>query len=148
MADLLDFPQHIYQHAFFLDFQLLFKVIIFLLFRATCTPYGCYQGRGLIGAASAAAMARLNLSRVCDLHHSSWQCWINTEQGQGLNPCPYEYQLALLLLSYDKNSYLMIFYLGIAEDKGKNDVLCSLLHEVKSGIYVNAQRLAWHSEHP
>ena len=36
------------------------------------------------------ATARPDLSRVCNLHHSSQQQWIlNTEPGQGLKPQPH-----------------------------------------------------------
>ena len=43
----------------------------FLLFGATPTAYGSSQARGQIGATAVTAMP--DLSRVCDLHHSSWQ---------------------------------------------------------------------------
>ena len=54
------------------------------------------------------ALARPEPRRVCDLCHSSWQCWIvnPTEWGQGLNLCPHGYWLGLLPLSHDRNSHL------------------------------------------
>ena len=50
----------------------------FWLFRATLAAYGSSQARGWIRAAAAYAYATAmpNLSRLCDLHHSSWQCQI------------------------------------------------------------------------
>ena len=57
---------------FFLSFFLPF------LFRAA-PAYGSSQARGQIGAAAEAhttATAMQDLSRVGDLHHSSWQCQI------------------------------------------------------------------------
>ena len=44
-------------------------VYLFLLSRAAPVAYGRSQ-------AIATATATLDLSRVCDLHHSSGQCWI------------------------------------------------------------------------
>ena len=35
------------------------------------------------------AIAMQDLSHIYDLHHSSWQHQILTEQGQGLNLCPH-----------------------------------------------------------
>ena len=50
-------------------------------FRAAPVAYGGSQGRVLIGAVAASlhtatATARPDPSCVCNLHHSSWQCWI------------------------------------------------------------------------
>ena len=42
---------------------------LFCLFRATPMAYGGSQVRGQIGV-------RQDPSCICDLHHSSWQCWI------------------------------------------------------------------------
>jgi len=71
---------------FYLIWELgfLFSYFIYLLtyfcfFRATPEAYGSSQARGHIRAISAGlciAIATLDPSRVCDLHHSSWQCWI------------------------------------------------------------------------
>ena len=43
----------------------------FFFFRATPVAYEGSQARGQIGAVAATATATLDLSRVCDLHHSS-----------------------------------------------------------------------------
>ena len=61
------------------DFMFFLLLLSFCLFRATPTAYGGSQARGLIGAIAAAytrATAKPDPSQVCDLHHSSWQCWI------------------------------------------------------------------------
>ena len=60
---------------FFLDFAFFFR-----------TTYGSSQARGPMGAAAASlhhsnaiamhTIAMPDLSHVCDLCHSSWQCWI------------------------------------------------------------------------
>ena len=49
------------------------------LFRAVPAAYGSSQARGPTGAAAAifdTATAKQDLSHVCNLHHSSWQCQI------------------------------------------------------------------------
>ena len=57
-------------------------LFVCLLFRATPEVYGISQARGLIGTSAASlhhsptATATPDLSRVCDLHHSSRQHWI------------------------------------------------------------------------
>ena len=54
-------------------------LFIYFLFRPAPAAYGNSQARGPIGAAAASqarATAKWDLSRVCDLHHSSWQRWI------------------------------------------------------------------------
>ena len=61
----------IFYYFFILFYCLLFYFIVFY-FRATPTAYGGSQARGLIGAYTTAT-AMPDLSRVCDLHHSSWQ---------------------------------------------------------------------------
>ena len=48
-------------------------VYLFLPFRATLEAHGDSQARDLNRAT---ATARPDLSRVCDLHHSSWQRWV------------------------------------------------------------------------
>ena len=48
-------------------------------FRATFVAYGSSQARGLIRAvlpAYTTATAMTDLSHVCNLHHTSWQCQI------------------------------------------------------------------------
>ena len=55
----------------------LFLLHLFFFFTAALTAYGCSQARGRIGALACTtdtAMPDPNL--ICDLHHSSWQCWI------------------------------------------------------------------------
>ena len=52
---------------------------IYLFLRATLAAYGSSQARGRIGDAAAGyttATATWDLSRICDLHHSSRQHWI------------------------------------------------------------------------
>ena len=50
-----------------------FFFFFFLLFRAAPVAYGVFQARGLIGVTATTATAMQGPSRVCDLHHSSWQ---------------------------------------------------------------------------
>ena len=45
------------------------------IFRVTPEAYGGSEARGQIRA-SAAGLATQDPSRICDLHHSSQQCWI------------------------------------------------------------------------
>ena len=51
-----------------------FYFFFFCLFRATPAAYRGSQPRGLIRAV--AAGLHHSFSNICDLHHSSWQCWI------------------------------------------------------------------------
>ena len=68
-------------------------VCVCVCFRATPSAYGGSQARGPIGTTAASlaiGTATRDPSRVCDLPHSSGQCWIlTTERGQGLNPQPH-----------------------------------------------------------
>ena len=51
----------------------------FLLFMAEPAVYGNSLARDPVGAALpvyTTATATQNPSRICNLHHSSWQCWI------------------------------------------------------------------------
>ena len=48
----------------------------FCLFRATPVAYGGSKARGRISAVVATATAKWDMSRVCDLYHSSGQCQI------------------------------------------------------------------------
>ena len=66
---------------FFQEFPYCFFVCV-CLFRATITVYGGFQARGRSGAVAATATATPDPSRICDLHHSSWQCWILNPLGQ------------------------------------------------------------------
>ena len=55
------------------------NLLLFFLFQAASVTSGSSQARGRIGVAAeayATAMAVLNLSCICDLCHSSQQCWI------------------------------------------------------------------------
>ena len=59
--------------------QFNFRAFFFFLFRDTPTVYGDSQARGQIRASAAGlatATATQDLSHVCDLHYSSWQCQI------------------------------------------------------------------------
>ena len=83
----------------YLDFKINIRVIrntgllssltgnfFFLLFRAAPAAYGCSQARRRIGATAAGkaskaiahskARSERDPSYDCDLHHSTWQCWI------------------------------------------------------------------------
>ena len=51
----------------------LINLFIYLLIRATPTAYGCFQARGRI---QAYATATQDLTHICNLCHSSQQCWI------------------------------------------------------------------------
>ena len=60
-------------------FSFLSFFLSFCFSRAAPAAYGDSQARGLIGAIAAGlsrATATQDPSRVCDLHHSSWQPWI------------------------------------------------------------------------
>ena len=62
-----------YKHSRLLHF------FFFCLFRAAPEVYGGSQARYLIGAVAAGlchSHSNADLSHVCDLHHSSWQCQI------------------------------------------------------------------------
>ena len=55
------------------------STFFFFLFRAAPVAYGSFQVRGPIRAAAAGLHHRRttwDLSRICNLHHSSWKCWI------------------------------------------------------------------------
>ena len=71
-------------------FYFILFYFILLVFRAALSAYGGSHARGQIGAT---AIAMQDWSRVCDLHHSSWQCRIlkSTDQCQGSNPQPHGY---------------------------------------------------------
>ena len=54
-------------------------VCLYLLYRAILMAYGSSQARGLIGAIAPAYVTAAEMpvpSRVCNLHHRSWQCQI------------------------------------------------------------------------
>ena len=57
-------------------FEFFFVVVVFAFSRATPTAYGDSQARGPIGAEATGLFqshSNTNQSRVCNLHHSSWQ---------------------------------------------------------------------------
>ena len=72
------------------SFFFFFFFCLFCLFRATPVAYGGSQAGGLIGAYTTAT-AMPDPSRLCDLHHSSWQCWIldPLSKARGLNLQPH-----------------------------------------------------------
>ena len=63
-------------------FAFILFVISFLgrryIYRAACVAYGSSQSRDWISCSCqpTPATATPGLSRVCNLHHNSWQCWI------------------------------------------------------------------------
>ena len=63
----------------FLDLHIFFFFFNFLLFRAAPAAYGSSQNRGQTGATATSlltiATATWDLTCVCSLHNSSWQCW-------------------------------------------------------------------------
>ena len=64
---------------FFFFFSFLFMVT---------AAYGSSWAKGEIGAASASlghSLSNPDLSHICHLYDSLWQCWILTERGQGSN---------------------------------------------------------------
>ena len=78
-----------------------FNFNFFCLFRTVPIAYGGSQARGWIGAVVTGlchSHSNTDPSCVCDLRHSSQQCWIPnpTEQDQGSNPGPHGYQSSLL----------------------------------------------------
>ena len=71
-------PRSRCEEGLFLFFVFLF-CFWFCLFRAVLAVYGSPRARGRIRAASAGlhhSQATRDPSRICDLHHNSWQCWI------------------------------------------------------------------------
>jgi len=70
-------PSHFLLLLFLLFFFSLF--FVFCLFWATPAAYGISQAMSLIRAVSASLFYATEMpdpSHVCNLHHSSWQCWI------------------------------------------------------------------------
>ena len=54
----------------------IFFFFFFWLFRAAPMAYGSSQARGQIRAAAANLHDSHRNASICNLHHSSWQCWI------------------------------------------------------------------------
>ena len=74
-------PKHFGLSAPFITFFqfLFFFFFFFCFFRATPAADGSSQARSQIRAALLAystALGTQDLSHICDLHHSSWKCWI------------------------------------------------------------------------
>ena len=91
------------------DFHFLYYLFIYCLFRAAFAAYGSFQARGPIRAAAAShttATAMRDPSRICDLHHSSEQCWILNPLSEARDwTCVLNgYSSGLLLWSHDRNS--------------------------------------------
>ena len=91
----------------------------FFFLRPQPVTYGSSQARSQIGAAAepyatAIATATLNLSSICELHHSLWQHWIlnplrrGMEHTSSLTLC-----WVLNLLSHSGNSYTIFFFLTL-----------------------------------
>ena len=56
-----------------------YSLFFFSIFRAASVTYGTFQASGRIGATAAGlsySHSNPDLSCICDLHHSSWQCQI------------------------------------------------------------------------
>ena len=87
---------------FYLSFLLNIDfVFCFGLFRATPAAYGSSQARGLIGTTAASlhhSHSMWDLSRVCDLHHSS-------QQRQILNPLSKARGQTLILMDTGQDHY-------------------------------------------
>ena len=69
-------------HSLTCEFLLLFLLLLLFVclfvfaFRATLEAYGGSQTRGQSNwSYSCRPTPQPNLSHVCNLHHSSWQCW-------------------------------------------------------------------------
>ena len=67
-------------HLFKIHLFIIIDIFLFVcFFRAAPTAYEVSQARGQIGAAATGlyhGTATLDMSHVCNLHHSSWQCRI------------------------------------------------------------------------
>ena len=59
--------------------------IYILLLRAVPKAYGSAQAKGWIGA-TAAGHSHSGMSRVCELHHSSWPRWIPNPLSEARDP--------------------------------------------------------------
>ena len=67
--------------------------------------------------AIATATAMQDLSRVCDLQHSSWQRWIADPLSEARDqPSPHGYYLDVLLLSHDRTSQSSLFRIVLAQN--------------------------------
>ena len=70
----------------FFGFRFCFVLFCFFVgFKAIPLAYGSFQARSQIRAV-ATATAMLDPSRVCNLHHSSWQCWILNPLSEARDP--------------------------------------------------------------
>ena len=87
----------------------------FFLFTAASVAYGGSKASSLIGAAAGAyatAMATVDLSHICDLCCSLWQCWILNPLSKARNWTYTSWTLCVLnLLSHDGN-FLYFLVIG------------------------------------
>ena len=71
--------------------------------------------------AYATTIATPDASHVCDLHHSSWQCWIlkpvSRARARDQNHVPMAYYLDSLLLSHKRNSPNQDFEYGFTSSE-------------------------------
>jgi len=76
----------VFGYYFILFYNILF---IFLFFRSSSAAYESSQVRGqirVIALALTTAIAMPDPSQVCNLHYSSWQCWIFNPLRSGIEP--------------------------------------------------------------
>ena len=102
--------------------------VFFFFFRASPVAYGSSPARGQIGA-SVASLRHSHtrsepLSHVCNLHHSSWQCWILTPLSEardqthnlwfpfGFISAAPQQELLAVFSSMFIPSYIYLFYNG------------------------------------
>ena len=95
----------------------LFFFFFFLLFRAAPAAYGSSQARNRIRAAAAGLCHCHSNARSKLILQPTSQLMATldpqpTERGQGLNPCPHEYQLDSFLLHQDGILLLLFFIMG------------------------------------
>ena len=92
-----------YAHVFVLGFLFIFCFLGTHLWHIEVHRLGIKSELQLL--AYATATATHDLSCICNLYHTSQQCWIlNPEQGQGLNLHLHGYQSGSLPLSQNGNS--------------------------------------------
>ena len=86
--------------------------LLFFLFRAASAVHGSSQARGRIGATAASlrqSHSNMGSKPICNLHHSSQQCWIlNPRARPGIEP---ESSWALVGLVTAKSQWELLGYL-------------------------------------